>query len=129
MREVRKFVSIMSAIFSYLEENPEILEKIVDRVEQKRNFQREGSKRNEKEWEGIDLYKLYQEKGEEELRKYLEGLEIESLKSIIKYYRLDPKGNYRKWKTKERFITRIVDAIKIKSEKGKVFLEQNQEVR
>jgi len=125
MKDVRKFVSVMSAIFSYLEENPKVLEEIMAKITQKKSPRR--SSESEKEGGSMDLYRFYQEKGENGLKEYLQGLEIEDLKSIVKRYRLDPKGNYRKWKTKERFITRIVEAIKIKFEKGEVFLEQKQD--
>ncbi len=68
-----------------------------------------------------DLFSLYA-KGEENLRKYLTNLDIGTLKSIIKGYRLDRTRKSMRWRKKERLVEFIVKKVKDYHKKGSIFL-------
>ncbi len=64
------------------------------------------------------------ERGEAELRHALAALSVEQLKDVIAEHAMDRDKLAMKWKTPERLIDRIVETVKVRTQKGDVFRRQ-----
>ncbi len=71
--------------------------------------------------EGFDPFKIYYEKGGVGLMASLQDMEINTLKSVLSEYGLDPSRSYSRWRKHERLSSLIVERVKALSNKGKVF--------
>jgi FAD/FMN-containing dehydrogenase len=115
--DAKELISFFLRLFEYLDTHPEIVEEIF------KTKQSQSGKESKETKVIIDIYQIYEEEGKEKLRNCLEGLTVENLKEIVRYYRLDPKGYFRRWKTKRKFISFIIDKTEKRLEKGKVFMK------
>lgn len=61
------------------------------------------------------------DRGEEELRKVLLGLEVEQLKDIIAEYGMDPGRKTSKWRKIDRFVNHIIEMTISRSQPGDAF--------
>ncbi|KUG03288.1 hypothetical protein ASZ90_019387 [hydrocarbon metagenome] len=71
--------------------------------------------------EGFNPLKIYYEQGEAGLMTSLQDMDINTLKSIISEYGLDPARTYSRWRKHERLSSFIVERVKALNNKGKVF--------
>jgi len=69
----------------------------------------------------LDPFTVRQESGEAGLRTWIDSQSIGQLKTIISAHRLDPTGNARKWKTKEKLVELIIDRVESRVKQGDVF--------
>lgn len=68
-----------------------------------------------------DPFEICQAGGDERLKTWLNGLELEQLKAIVRQHRLDPTRNSDKWKTKERFIELVMERVPARLRQGDSF--------
>jgi hypothetical protein len=68
-----------------------------------------------------DPFSVYRSQGEAGLRAMLDGLELVSLRAIVRERRLDPARISARWTTRERVITLIVDQVKARANHGHAF--------
>ena len=68
----------------------------------------------------LDPFALYQ-LGEEELRRRLQGLDIEQMKDIVAEHGMDSSKLAMKWKMPTRLIELIVNTVRARVEKGDAF--------
>ncbi len=68
-----------------------------------------------------DPFSVYRAQGEAGLRAMLDGLELASLRAIVRERRLDPARISARWTTRERVITLIVDQVKARANHGHAF--------
>jgi hypothetical protein len=66
-------------------------------------------------------FEVYRARGEEGLKSWLESLDITALKAVVRQHRLDPSRLSDKWKTKERFVTLILERVPARLKQGDVF--------
>jgi hypothetical protein len=71
----------------------------------------------------INVFEIYSEKGEEGLKSELEKLSIPQLNHIIRQNVFDPTKLSEKWKKKDKLIDLIVNKVKSRTEKGRVFMD------
>jgi hypothetical protein len=71
----------------------------------------------------INVFEIYSEKGEEGLKSELEKLSIPQLNYIIRQNVFDPTKLSEKWKKKDKLIDLIVNKVKSRTEKGRVFMD------
>ncbi len=88
---------------------------------QKAESSRPGKSRKPSGTEGFDPFKIYYEKGGVGLMASLQDMEINTLKSILSEYGLDPARTYTRWRKHERLSSLIVERVKALSTKGNVF--------
>ena len=69
----------------------------------------------------LDPFNVRQESGEAGFRSWIDSQSIEQLKTIISAHRLDPTGNARKWKTKEKLVELIIDRVESRAKQGDMF--------
>jgi len=125
-KDIQKFVHILSEIFKYLDNHPEILDDIF-KSDEKQQIESSDALNSTSEKSILDIYEVYSKAGMEGLEQALEKLEIDDLKEIVKKYRLDPKRYFYKWTTKRKFIEFIKDKIASKLEKGQSFVSSENE--
>lgn len=68
-----------------------------------------------------DPFTIYQQEGEEELRRRLTNLELEQLRDIIAEHGMDTDRLAMKWKDRDRVIDRIVNRVIDRAAKGDAF--------
>jgi len=68
-----------------------------------------------------DPFEMYRTKGEEGFKSWLETLDVATLKAMVRQHRLDPSRLSDKWKTKERFVSLIVERVPARLKQGDVF--------
>ena len=68
-----------------------------------------------------DPFALYRAQGENGLRTALEGMELATLRAIVRERRLDPARISARWTTRERVIGLIVDQVKARANHGHAF--------
>jgi hypothetical protein len=68
-----------------------------------------------------DPFSVYRSHGEAGLRAMLDGLELASLRVIVRERRLDPARISARWTTRERVIALIVDQVKARANHGHAF--------
>jgi hypothetical protein len=71
----------------------------------------------------MNVFEIYSEKGEEGLKSELEKLSIPQLNYIIRQNVFDPTKLSQKWKKKDKLIDLIVNKVKSRTEKGRVFMD------
>ncbi|CAH1223961.1 hypothetical protein PAECIP111891_05591 [Paenibacillus allorhizoplanae] len=71
-----------------------------------------------------DIFAIFSTGGPEGLRDQLNTYEVEILIDIVLNNGLDPVRKVRKWKTKKKIITYIVDVISKQMSKGNTFLDK-----
>lgn len=84
-----------------------------------------GSTKNEKADAAAllpDIYLLYLAEGKEALHDALRQYELETLRALLLHHHLDPTRKVRRWKTKEKVVAFIAEAVVKQMDKGKVFL-------
>lgn len=69
----------------------------------------------------MDPFALY-EKGETELRRALEQLDVERLKDIVAEHGMDQARLAMRWKATPRLVELIVASVKSRAHKGEAFL-------
>ncbi len=123
---IRDTIHIIAKIFSYLDTHPELIDEIFIK-EKPDDSVKDTSSKSKKKVEAPDVYKIYEHNGIEGLKKKLEECDIETLKEIVKSYRLDPKRYFYRWTTKKKFIEFITGKIESKIEKGKSFITTDED--
>lgn len=68
-----------------------------------------------------DVFAIFMEKGAVPLRDELQFYEIQTLKQIVSNSHLDTAGKVRKWRSKERIIDFIIDAVEKRISQGDAF--------
>ncbi len=68
-----------------------------------------------------DPFTIYRTQGEERLRVTLDGLELATLRAIVRAHRLDPARISARWAARERVIALIVDQVKARVNHGRAF--------
>lgn len=68
-----------------------------------------------------DPFSVYRSQGEAGLRVMLDGLELASLRAIVRERRLDPARISARWTARERVIALIVDQVKARANHGHAF--------
>lgn len=68
-----------------------------------------------------DPFSVYRAQGEERLRATLDGLDLPTLRAIVRAHRLDPARISARWTTRERVIGLIVDQVKARANHGRAF--------
>jgi hypothetical protein len=68
-----------------------------------------------------DPFSVYRSQGEAGLRVMLDGLDIASLRVIVRERRLDPARISARWTTRERVIALIVDQVRARANHGHAF--------
>jgi hypothetical protein len=71
----------------------------------------------------LDIYEIYQKQGAETLETALNSLELEELQKLVVENGLDPARKVRRWKTRTKIISHVVDSVTKKMEKGAAFLK------
>lgn len=71
-----------------------------------------------------DIFTIFSFEGAEGLRDQLNTYEVEVLKEVVLKNGLDPVRKVRRWKTKNKIITYIVDVISKQMSKGNSFLDE-----
>jgi hypothetical protein len=68
-----------------------------------------------------DPFGIYRAQGEAGLRAILEGLELATLRVIVRERRLDPARISARWTARERVIALIVDQVRARAQHGHAF--------
>lgn len=68
-----------------------------------------------------DPFGIFQTEGAPGLQAWLDNLDLNQLKRIVRDHRLDPTRNSDKWKTRERFIQLILKRIPARARQGDSF--------
>ncbi|HET9109943.1 MAG TPA: hypothetical protein VFN78_03865 [Ktedonobacterales bacterium] len=68
-----------------------------------------------------DPFALFRSQGEDGLRAALDGMELATLRAIVRERRLDPARISARWTTRERVIALIVDQVKARANHGHAF--------
>jgi hypothetical protein len=68
-----------------------------------------------------DPFGIFQTAGAAGLQAWLDDLDLNQLKRIVRDHRLDPTRNSDKWKTRERFIQLILKRIPARARQGDSF--------
>lgn len=68
-----------------------------------------------------DPFSVYRAQGEAGLRATLDGLDLATLRAIVRERRLDPARISARWTTRERVISLIVDQVKARANHGHAF--------
>ena len=131
LKKIEDIVMVFSNIFNYLENNPDVLSEIFkdeSKISEKKQDKKCTSDKSVSE-DSIDgnIYEIYRKQGKDNLESLLKQRSIDELKSIVKKHRLDPKKYFYNWKTKEKFVSFILEKVESKAEKGKVFLTEEIE--
>lgn len=71
-----------------------------------------------------DIFTIFSIKGSEGLREQLNTYETEILVKIVLENGLDPVRKVRRWKTKNKIITYIIDVVSKQMSKGNSFLDK-----
>lgn len=69
----------------------------------------------------LDPFTLYEQGGEELLRKELKDLDIDQLKDIVAAHGMDRSRLALRWRTAERLMELIVETVRNRAHKGEVF--------
>ena len=69
-----------------------------------------------------DIYAEYQNRGEAEFGFWLRGLEVATLKGIVKVNGFDPSNLSRRWAEPEKFVPLVTDQVKARLRRGAGFL-------
>jgi len=120
---IRDSIHFFARLFSYLDNHPELVEKIL-KDEKVDDLAKDNST---EKIEIPDIYQIHEKYGIEGLKEKLEECNLETLKEIVKSYRLDPKKYFYRWTTKKKFISFITDKVESKLEKGKSFITNSEE--
>jgi hypothetical protein len=68
-----------------------------------------------------DPFVVLRERGEAGLRAALEGMELGTLRHIVRAHRLDPARISARWTTRERVVALIVEQVRVQANSGKAF--------
>lgn len=82
--------------------------------------QHKARKGNRRAKAALDPFEAF-EKGEEQLRGALAGLDVEQLKDVVAEHGMDRSRLALKWKSPERLIDLIIDTVKTRARKGDAF--------
>jgi hypothetical protein len=69
----------------------------------------------------IDPFAVLREGGESGLRAALAGLDLASLRQLVRTHRLDPNRVSARWSAHERVVALIVDQVRARANHGKAF--------
>jgi hypothetical protein len=70
---------------------------------------------------GFDPFVVLRERGESGLRAALAGLDLASLRQLVRTHRLDPNRVSARWSAHERVVALIVDQVRARANHGKAF--------
>lgn len=70
---------------------------------------------------GFDPFVVLREGGESGLRAALAGLDLASLRQLVRTHRLDPNRVSARWSAHERLVALIVDQVRARANHGKAF--------
>lgn len=73
----------------------------------------------------VDVFSMLQTTGVDGFAVQLDRYDLASLRSIISAYGLDPSQKVRRWKTKEKVIAFIVEAVRKRMAQGSAFTREN----
>lgn len=68
-----------------------------------------------------DVFSIFMEKGAVSLQEELQLYEVQILKQIVSNSHLDTAGKVRRWRSKERIINFIIDAVDKRVSQGDAF--------
>jgi len=71
--------------------------------------------------EAPDPFVVLRERGEAGLRAALDGMELATLRQIVRAHRLDPARISARWTARERVVALIVDQVRAHANHGKAF--------
>jgi hypothetical protein len=80
------------------------------------------TRRGQRQRPSLDPFVVLRETGAQGLRERLEAESVETLRSIVRSYVLDPSRRSHRWTDKDRLIELIASRALGESERGKVFL-------
>jgi hypothetical protein len=69
-----------------------------------------------------DVYAEYQSRGEDEFRFWLRGLDVVTLKGIVRVNGFDPSKVSRRWAEAEKFVPLVVEQVKARLRRGSGFM-------
>jgi hypothetical protein len=69
-----------------------------------------------------DVYAEYQSRGEDEFRFWLRGLDVLTLKGIVKVNGFDPSDVSRRWVEVEKFVPFVTGQVKARLRRGSGFM-------
>jgi hypothetical protein len=72
----------------------------------------------------LDIYEIYQKQGTAFLETALNNLELEDLQKLVVENGLDPARKVRRWKTRTKIISHVVESVTKRMEKGTAFLNK-----
>lgn len=72
----------------------------------------------------LDIYEIYQKQGTAFLETALNNLELEDLQKLVVENGLDPARKVRRWKTRTKIISHVVESVTKRMEKGAAFLNK-----
>jgi len=114
----KKVANLLRLIAKKIEENPQILDDLHLTIKEVPTPKK---KKRKSRSIGINIFEIYSEKGENGLIIELQKLSVPQLKNIIRQNGFDPTKLSEKWRKKDRLIDLIVNKVKSRSEKGRVF--------
>ena len=131
MRIRRKLLELARAVADEAERDPEFALKLgtVLGLEHGRRDGKEtkgGRSRRRRAPAAFDPVAVLRERGDQELRSRLSGLDLEQLKDMVAQYGMDPGKLVMKWKTRERVADRIVGISANRAQKGDAFREDTR---
>lgn len=71
----------------------------------------------------INIFEIFQTKGKDDLSSFLNSLDLQGLKTLVLDNGLDPAQKVRKWRSKEKISTFIVETVSKQMSKGGAFLK------
>jgi hypothetical protein len=69
----------------------------------------------------LDPFAIVRRDGEQALRAALDGLDLASLRRVVRAYHLDPNRVASRWSARERVITLIVEQVRARARLGSAF--------
>lgn len=117
----------MDVILEEAEHNPPFADKLLDVLSLAEAPPEHAARKRKGNVElPADPFEVFHSEGAIGLKAWLDHLDLEQLRTIVRIHKLDSTRNSDKWKTKERFIDLIMDRLPERTKQGDAFRAYGQ---
>lgn len=108
---------LVDVICDEAESNARLAERLQDAL----GFAGEETRRAPKKQAALDPFAVLEKHGVSGLRRQLNDMDLNDLKTIVRLHRFDPSRLSDKWKTRDRFVDLIVERVEARARQGSAF--------
>lgn len=116
--ELRK---VMHRLVDVICDEAESNSRLAERLQTALGLTGEDTKRAPKKQAALDPFAVLEEHGVSGLRRQLDDMDLNNLRTIVRLHRLDPSRLSDKWKTRDRFIDLVVERVEARAKQGSAF--------